>query len=211
MCGIWGISDTGSNLERQLLIKVVKKLMILSETRGKDASGIAVMQGEELNVLRKAMSSRELLQDLQFVRYLEENIIKTSGRNLWITGHSKLITNSIQYSPNNNQPVAKKNIALVHNGIIVNEDELWSKMPETHRDYEVDTEAILETFYDRHSKSGGAKQAIESTYKDLRGMASTILLMQHGHHMIAASNNGSLYQVTSKDGKLTILASNLIQ
>ena len=207
MCGIWGISDTGSNIERQLLLKMVKKLMILSETRGKDASGIAVMQGEKLNIIKKAMSSHELLKDSQFIRYLKENISESNTNHIWITGHSRLVTNGTQYNPCNNQPVAKRNMAFVHNGIIVNENELWDKIPELHRDYEVDTEVILETFYSKFCKSGDAKEAIDNTYKQLKGMASTLCLVQTGHYMIAASNNGSLYQCTSMDGKLTVFAS----
>ena len=207
MCGIWGITDIGSKLGRPTILKVVEKLMILSETRGKDASGIAIMQGVELSILRKAMSSRELLADSQFRGYVKENILNTGGKNIWIIGHSRLVTNGTQYHPNNNQPVAKKHSALVHNGIIVNEEELWANMPEAHRDCEVDSEAILETFCHYYSQSADAKQAIERVYQDLKGMASTLLLTQRGHAMIAASNNGSLYQVCSADKKLTIFAS----
>lgn len=207
MCGIWGISDTGAGIDRRLLLKIIKKLMILSETRGKDASGIAVMHGGELNVLRKAMSSHELLNDIQFVKYAEKNVLNTGFKNIWVTGHSRLVTNGTQYNPNNNQPIAKKHIALVHNGIIVNEDELWKNMPDAYKDYEVDSEAILETFNYKFSQCEDAGMAIQKTYQDLRGMASTIMLVQKGHYMIAASNNGSLYFAKSKDEKLVIFAS----
>lgn len=207
MCGIWGISDMGAKIDRKSLLKIIKKLMILSETRGKDASGIAVMHDGELNVLRKAMSSHELLKDLQFLKYAEKNILNTSFKNIWVTGHSRLVTNGTQYNPNNNQPIAKKHIALVHNGIIVNEDELWKNVPDAYKDYEVDSEAILETFNHKFIQYGNAERAIQETYHDLRGMASTIMLVQKKHYMIAASNNGSLYFVSSKDEKLVIFAS----
>lgn len=207
MCGIWGISDMGAGIDRKILLKIIKKLMVLSETRGKDASGIAVMHNGELNVLKKAMSSHELLKDLQFVKYTEKNILNTDSKNIWVTGHSRLVTNGTQYNPNNNQPIAKKHIALVHNGIIVNEDELWENMPDAYKDYEVDSEAILETFNHKFSQCENAEAAIQETYHDLRGMASGIMLVQKGHYMIAASNNGSLYFVSSKDEKLVIFAS----
>lgn len=207
MCGIWGISDMGADVSHQTLVKMIKKLMILSETRGKDASGIAVMQDDRLCVLRKAKSSRELLIDNEFIKYLENNVLKSTSGNIWITGHSRLVTNGTQYDPNNNQPVAKKHMALVHNGVIVNEDELWSGLPENTREYEVDSEAVLETINYQYMKLGSAQEAITEALKCIRGMASVICLMQEGHHMIAASNNGSLYQCSSKDGKLVIFAS----
>lgn len=207
MCGIWGISDMGAGIDRKLLLKIIKKLMILSETRGKDASGIAVMHDGELNVLRKAMPSHEFLNDLQFAKFTEKNILNTESRNIWIVGHTRLVTNGTQYKPNNNQPIAKKHMTLVHNGIIVNEDELWRNMPDACKDYEVDSEAILETFNHKLSMGKNVEDAIKETYHDLRGMSSTIMLMQKGHYMIAASNNGSLYFVRSKDRKLAIFAS----
>lgn len=207
MCGIWGISDMGADITRKTLIKVIKRLMILSETRGKDASGIAVMQDDRLCVLRKAKSSHELLKDIEFIRYLEENISKSTSGSIWITGHSRLVTNGTQYNPENNQPIAKKHMALVHNGIIVNEDELWNGLPENTREYEVDSEAVLETIHYQYMKSGSAREAAAKAFKCIRGMASVICLMQEGHHMVTASNNGSLYQCGSKDGKLVIFAS----
>ncbi|RKM57880.1 hypothetical protein D6855_12585 [Butyrivibrio sp. CB08] len=207
MCGIWGISDMGEDITRQTLANIIKKLMMLAEVRGKDASGIAVMQEDKLCVLRKAKASHELLNDVEFVRYLEENILESDSSNIWIMGHSRLVTNGTQYNPKNNQPVSKENMAIVHNGIIVNEDELWIHLPEHTRECEVDSEVILETFRKKYRESRDAKSASDETYSNLNGMASTILMMQEGHHMIAATNNGSLYECHSKDGKLRIFAS----
>lgn len=207
MCGIWGISDKGSDISRQTLVDIIKSLMVLSEVRGKDASGLAVMQEERLCVLRKAKSSRELLQDLEFIRYIQENLLKSESQHIWAMGHSRLVTNGTEYNPNNNQPVVKKNMALVHNGIIVNEDELWAEMPEAVRESDVDSEAILETFRNKYRESADVKRATNDTYRSIKGMASTILMMQEGHHMIAASNNGSLYECHSRDKKLMIFAS----
>lgn len=207
MCGIWGISNINADISHQMLAKIIKKLMILSEVRGKDASGIAVMQNESLCVLRKAKSSHELLKDIEFIKYLEKNIIKSTSENIWVSGHSRLVTNGTQYNPNNNQPVAKQNMALVHNGIIVNEDELWNDMSCANRESEVDSEAILETYWQQYHKTKDIKTASGETYRRLKGMASTILLMQEGHCIVAASNNGSLYKCHSTDGRLTIFAS----
>lgn len=207
MCGIWGISDNNSNISKKLLLKIVKELMILSETRGKDASGIAVMQKGMLNVLRKAKSSHELLVDEQFISYIQKNILSSESKTVFVTGHSRLVTNGTQYNPKNNQPVAKKNIALVHNGIIVNEEKLWNSMPDAHRDYEVDSEVIVELLNDRIAKSESVEAAADKVFGEIRGMASVISLVQSGHNMIVASNNGSLYGCKSKDENLQIFAS----
>lgn len=144
MCGIWGISDNNSGIERALLYKIMKEMMLLSETRGKDASGVAVMQSNRLNIIRKAKSSKELLKDSDFLYYAKKNILESNNKNIMMVGHSRLMTNGTQYIPNNNQPVAKKGLALVHNGIIVNEDSLWDKVGKENQEYDVDSEVILE-------------------------------------------------------------------
>lgn len=207
MCGIWGISDMGAGISHQILAKMIKKLMILSEVRGKDASGLAVMRDESLCVLRKAKPSHELLKDMEFITYLEQNIINSTSESIWVAGHSRLVTNGTQYHPGNNQPVAKQGMALVHNGIIVNEDELWDAMPGAARESEVDSEAILETYRQQYRKTKDIRAASCEAYRRLKGMASTILLMQEGHCMVAASNHGSLYECRSMDGRLTVFAS----
>lgn len=207
MCGIWGIVDRGSGIDRKLLLEIARRLMILSETRGKDASGLAVMQEGRLAVLRKAKAAHALLKDRDFKQYVNENIVRSTSAPIYIMGHSRLVTNGSQYHPHNNQPVAKHDMALVHNGIVVNEDYLWDLMPNANKEYEVDSEAILELLHNRFAAGDDTKVALEHTFQEIRGMASIICLEQKGHSMLAASNNGSLYQCQSKDGSLSVFAS----
>ena len=207
MCGIWGIADRGSGLDRELLFAVAKRLMVLSETRGKDASGLAIMQEGKLVVLRKAKPAHDLLQDEDFKQYVNANILRSSSDPIYIIGHSRLVTNGSQYHPHNNQPVAKHDIALVHNGIVVNEEQLWASMLNAEKEYEVDSEVILEMLHNRLAAGDNAKAALDQSFRGIRGMASILCLVQQGHAMLAASNNGSLYQCQSKDGTLAVFAS----
>lgn len=207
MCGIWGISYLGENITRRTIAQTIEKLMILSDVRGKEAAGIAVMQNECLCVLKKTKSSLQLRKDPDFINFINKNIIDSDAKNIWITGHSRLVTNGSKYNQNNNQPVIKHNMALVHNGIIVNEDEIWNLIPNAVKEYEVDSEAILETYAYLYENTQNMEVTSEETYKRLEGMSSTILMSQRGHIMTAASNNGSLYECTSKSGLLTIFAS----
>lgn len=207
MCGIWGIADRGSGIDREILFAIAKRLMILSETRGKDASGLAVMQERKLAVLRKAKAAHALLQDGDFKRYVNTNILGSSSAPLYIIGHSRLVTNGSQYYPHNNQPVAKHDMALVHNGIVVNEEQLWHSLPNVEKEYEVDSEVILEMLHSHLDVGEDTKAALEYAFHEIRGMASILCLSQQGHFIFAATNNGSLYQCQSKDGSLTVFAS----
>ena len=57
-------------------------------------------------------------------------------------GHSRLVTNGYEQDNENNQPVAKNGIVGVHNGIIVNDSDLWSKYSEETKTSELDSELI---------------------------------------------------------------------
>jgi glucosamine 6-phosphate synthetase-like amidotransferase/phosphosugar isomerase protein len=58
-------------------------------------------------------------------------------------GHSRLVTNGSQLKDHNNQPVVKDGIVGIHNGIIVNVEELWKKHATMKRQFDIDTEVML--------------------------------------------------------------------
>lgn len=207
MCGIWGISCLNNKISYELLEKIMQRLMVLSESRGKEAAGVAVLQEENMIVLRKAIPASKLMKDDDYKNVVNKYIKESHSKDIFVIGHSRLVTNGSQYHPNNNQPVAKKETALVHNGIIVNADEIWKKEEGIEKDYEVDSEVFLELFHKYITRGESIKRAISKTYEQIYGMASTIILSRDRGCMAASSNNGSLYCCQSEDGALTILAS----
>ena len=67
----------------------------------------------------------------------------------------------VKQNPSNNHPLYnKEGIAIVHNGIIHNDHEIFGKNP---RDGEVDSEAILAVF---SSKTKGDKCCIHTQIKE---------------------------------------------
>ena len=104
MCGIFGIvSDT------EVDQKELKILAQLAQQRGKDSSGLIQFSYESYSVYRSDYSVLNLLKE-----------VNTDSSRL-LLGHSRLITNG----HSDNQPVLKEDIMLLHNGIIVNDDDLW--------------------------------------------------------------------------------------
>ena len=207
MCGIWGIANLNCRIDNKVLIKIIKKLMVLSEIRGKEASGVSILKGDKLSVLRKAKASHELLKDKDFKTLIQDRILAGSSEDTLIIGHSRLVTNGSQYRPENNQPVTKKNIALVHNGIIVNCDELWTNVEGMEKNFEVDSEIILELFYKYVSEGKSPDMAMKETFERIQGMASVLSISQEKDCLVAATNNGSLYYCGSEDGNLIVFAS----
>ncbi len=124
----------------------------LSESRGKDSSGL-VFRNEsdrEMQVFKGAVYLNYLLKKREVKDQIDEHVAygcrsssRKRRRTFAVMGHSRLVTNGSQLNDVNNQPVVKDGIIGIHNGIIVNEGELWSRHPEITETYEIDTEVML--------------------------------------------------------------------
>jgi glucosamine--fructose-6-phosphate aminotransferase (isomerizing) len=153
MCGIFGlIAHRGSEYDPSFIRKALTTLARLSESRGKDSSGL-VFRNEsekELQILKGAVplsylfKRREVKHQLDSLVHSNSRGPKTAPQSTFaVMGHSRLVTNGSQLRDENNQPVVKDGIIGIHNGIIVNENEIWSAHPEMKRAYEIDTEVML--------------------------------------------------------------------
>src|SRR5689334_2243845 len=101
MCGIFGIVTTGDGEKAEELLGT---LFRLSESRGKEASGLAGVAGDTIRVLKSPVSSKELMRTREYTDYVRE-VVRRDGRIATI-GHSRLVTNGSQVEHANNQPVA---------------------------------------------------------------------------------------------------------
>lgn len=178
MCGIFGrISAT------RLRQSDVDTIVRHSEQRGMDSSGLVYFGEGKYFVERADYKIEQLVKKIQ--PYKSE----------FLFGHSRLITNGLE----DNQPVLKEKVILVHNGIVVNEDEVWSKL-KTKRSQKIDSEVVAAIAIDHLSDN----QSIESLASKILSMckgviACAMLLPDHGK-IILFSNNGSLYVGSNSNG-----------
>src|SRR5205814_1727528 len=115
MCGIFGVvRASGSEGDRSLARELSLSLLRFSETRGREAAGIAVHDGERIEVLKQGGSVRDFLANPK----LHELLAKDA---LAVVGHSRLATNGTQSNVDNNQPVITQGAVALHNGIVVND------------------------------------------------------------------------------------------
>ncbi len=126
---------------------------------------------------------------------------------LSIIGHSRLVTNGIQYSSLNNQPVIKDGLVGVHNGIIVNDNELWNNNNSISQNSEVDTEVLLALLSYHKNNKNSLITAVKSTYKEIIGSASIAILFDDLDVTLLASNTGSLYFCRDYSEKTIIFGS----
>ncbi|WP_103573478.1 glucosamine 6-phosphate synthetase [Campylobacter concisus] len=171
MCGIFGqISKTRINKEK------FKKLVKHAEQRGVDSSGIAYYDTDVYKILRADYNIEKLLNNV--------NPYKSKVA----FGHSRLITNGF----NDNQPVVRDKMCVIHNGIIVNEQKIWDNIG-LDRLYKIDSECIVAIA--QYCLKGGLSvdEIPEKVLSMCQGVVACALLLPEYGKLLLFSNNGSLY------------------
>lgn len=207
MCGIFGfIVNKGARFEPAFYQGTLAHLARLSESRGKDSSGLVFRNEVEhqLQVLKGAGPLNYLLKQPEVSRQLDRMLAGCgagAGRGdvFAVMGHSRLVTNGSHQSDDNNQPVVKDGIVGIHNGIIVNEDDLWGSSAELKREYEIDTEVMLALV--RHYLRGGTgvEAAVSRAVTEIFGTVAAAFLFEELNVFTLATNNGSLYLLSGGD------------
>ncbi len=210
MCGIFGIiakAEAGITLPQAE--SVIRELFILSETRGKESSGIAVRSSADstLHVTKDDMPASELIASKAYRDFLDKALKPAfvgAQQELAVIAHSRLVTNGTQEHNFNNQPCIKDGIVMVHNGIVTNVDALWAKYAgRIERKYEVDTEVLAALFRLFLKEGLGPVEAIRRVFLEMEGAASVALLINDTRQVLLATNTGSMYFV--KDGAGTLV------
>ncbi len=212
MCGIFGlVARPGEGHGPVFVGKALTTLARLSESRGKDSSGL-VFRAEterELRVFKGAFALDHLLGTPEVKGELR-NIFSSGDAAAPTTftavGHSRLVTNGSQLQEENNQPVVKGGVVGVHNGIVVNDGELWDKHPDLEREHEIDTEVMMAMVCQYLSDDGDLASAISKTVPQIFGTVTAAFLASDVNTLGLATNNGSLYTL-SNGGSLFAFAS----
>lgn len=202
MCGIFGYSGNfKSTLEET---KILKELFLLSETRGKEACGMAIANTEEISYIKTPITASEFIKNERFNEILHNNLCKGFKT---VIGHSRLVTNGYEQDNDNNQPVIKNGIITIHNGIIVNQEKLWKATGNETKTTELDTE-LIPTLITNHLKNGHTIiESIKKLYTQIEGIANIALLFDNRNELLLATNNGSLYYIINKNKSLFVFAS----
>ncbi len=209
MCGIFGIiAKADTKLTASLAEHVIADLFTLSETRGKESSGIAVRNSVDrtIHVTKDDVPATELIRSAGYRSFLDKAlkpVFANGQRELAVIAHSRLVTNGSQENNLNNQPCIKDGVVMVHNGIVTNVDALWAKYAgRIERHSEVDTE-VLAALYRLFLKDGmGPVQAIRKVFAEMEGAASVAILLNDSPQVLLATNTGSLYTIEGPSGSL---------
>src|SRR6185312_7814238 len=144
-------------------------LLRYSETRGREAVGIALHDGTQISVLKQGGSVADFLNSPKLAALLRT---PNDGRTIAITGHSRLATNGTQSNVDNNQPVITHGSVALHNRIIVNDRALATLYPALAPQTELDSEVLAALLRSKLDASHDLVAATRATFKELEGSAS---------------------------------------
>ena len=184
MCGIVGAVSARNIVP--ILVEGLKRL----EYRGYDSCGVAVHQG---GVLRRARSTARVAE-LE-VQVASEHINAGTGiaHTRWATHGAPAVHNAHpHFSPGPNAATdATGKIALVHNGIIENHDELRAELQARGFAFtsQTDTEVIAHLV--AHLYQGDLFEAVQQAVTRLRGAFAIAVFCRDEPHRVVGAREGS--------------------
>jgi len=215
MCGIFGLVGGENHILSYNLVKLVMdNLFQLSESRGKEASGLSIQSGNNISILKCAIpASRFIKQSVYkdiYKNLLSEDLPSTNKNNnypICAIGHSRLVTNGGQQIHQNNQPVISEGLVGIHNGIVTNVDLLLSKFPSINMKYQVDTEIILKLIRLFYIENECIMTSVRKVFELIEGACSIAVQFNDLNILLLATNNGSLYMLYNNKYHTCIFAS----
>jgi glucosamine--fructose-6-phosphate aminotransferase (isomerizing) len=187
MCGIIGI--VGKNAVAPLLIDGLKRL----EYRGYDSAGIATLVDGKID-RRRAEGRLGNLATLVEKR----PIAGTIG-----IGHTRWATHGVP-SEVNAHPHATGKVAVVHNGIIENFQELRDELTARGKKFETetDTEVVVHLVTRFLDEGLTPKEAVAATLKQLHGAFALVLIFSGHHDLMIGARLGSPLAIGYGDGEM---------
>lgn len=195
MCGIFGISlSADSQISSKKVKKIVNKTFLLSERRGKDASGALSVYQDKIDILKSPVRASLLLKSKEYKEFLNNALDSyDQGYGFSFSGHTRMVTSGSEKLDDNNQPIIKNGAALIHNGIIVNEVKLLEEHKDISKKFEVDSEILLSLFKKNLLNGFDALGAFQNSLKLVIGANTFALFNEIDNYIYLHSSNKSLY------------------
>ncbi|MBN2303329.1 MAG: hypothetical protein JXQ72_02555 [Anaerolineae bacterium] len=210
MCGIFGVTaKPEADFSRSFTEQLMRGLFKLSESRGKEAAGIALHAPDAIYLAKYALPASKVIDRAEYRQVFNRAFSTNGGPKpaTCIIGHSRLVTNGGHQVHANNQPAVTSGMVGIHNGIITNVDHLWAEYPALDRQTDLDTEVLLSLIRQFYGQTGDLVQGIQSTFDRIEGVASTAILFTDLNLLALITNNGSLYLGSDSGGGAHVFAS----
>ncbi len=187
MCGIIGI--IGTQPAASLLVDGLKRL----EYRGYDSAGVATLVNGQIDRRRAEGKIVNL-----------ESIVESSPLDGTIgIGHTRWATHGLP-TENNAHPHATDRVALVHNGIIENFQELRASLADSGRAFETetDTEAVVHLVSHYLDEGMSPEQAVAAALPRLEGAFSLVMIFSGEENLMIGARRGSPLAIGYGEGEM---------
>ena len=177
MCGI-----VGAVAERDVVPVLIEGLRRL-EYRGYDSAGVAVLNGT---------GKIKRLRTVGKVRKLEDALdVDPTHGGLGIA-HTRWATHGVPSERNAHPHISKDGIAIVHNGIIENHEELRDELKRAGYEFssETDTEVIAHRIHYHLKVTGDLFKAVRATVAELEGAYALAVISQADPDRIVLAREG---------------------
>lgn len=198
MCGILGYcQQSGAK-------KHLTRLLLESQARGSDATGLAYIVDEMLYHVKGAIPSSKFVCGQVYADFMTKRDPKI------LIGHTRAKTQGDASNNLNNHPLIdkKRGLALVHNGMINNDDSVFEDF-KLDREAEVDSEVILKLIGHFMDKGCNTENAIIKTIAELRGsLAIALINLREPDRLYLAKTANPIYLAFQKTTGNIFFASN---
>ena len=177
MCGI-----VGAVADRNVVPILIEGLRRL-EYRGYDSAGVAILNDAGQLRRTRTVGKVRMLQDA-----IQENPVEG---HLGIA-HTRWATHGVPSERNAHPHISRDGIAIVHNGIIENHEELRDELLELGYRFtsETDTEVIAHRIHHHKQKLGDIFRAVRATVAELEGAYALAVVAQDAPDSIILARAG---------------------
>jgi glutamine---fructose-6-phosphate transaminase (isomerizing) len=177
MCGI-----VGAVADRDVVPILIEGLKRL-EYRGYDSAGIAVLNGSK-HLLRQRTVGK--------VRGLEEALVHDPIVGHLGIAHTRWATHGVPSERNAHPHVSRDGLAIVHNGIIENYEELREDLKRSGYQFssETDTEVVAHRVHFNLAKLGDLFKAVRATVAELEGAYALAIVSESAPDCIIVARMG---------------------
>lgn len=178
MCGIVGA--VAQRDVADILVEGLKRL----EYRGYDSAGVAIIDNDnQLKRARRLGKVQELADALQAKPL-------TGGTGI---AHTRWATHGAPSEINAHPHVSSETIAVVHNGIIENHEELRTRLQGLGYEFvsETDTEVIAHLVHHELKTADSLLAAVQTTVKQLEGAYGTVVVDTRDKDRVVVARSGS--------------------
>jgi len=175
MCGIVG------GVSNRDIVPIVIEGLKRVEYRGYDSAGIAFIKNNAIRSIKAKGKIKEL-----------EKKLNANSAGMIGIGHTRWATHGEVSVKNCHPHVTHKRIAIVHNGIIENYEQLRAKLSKTGINFlsDTDSEVISALIYSKLSSKASLKDAVRLACQELVGSFAFVAMDSHDPSSLVAVRRG---------------------